>query len=116
MKVSSIQLGDAQLSRPASPAETVDRERRDTRKQSVTTDDLRKGKAHAEEVLDKIKSLTEEGTYSVRFELNKELNRMVVSVVDSESDKVIRQLPPEEVLGMIEFMRDFRGQLVDSAG
>jgi len=66
-----------------------------------------------EEILSQIKSLTEDGLYSVRFEKNQEFNELIVKVVDSETNKVIRQVPAEEILGMRANWAELRGQLVD---
>lgn len=67
-----------------------------------------------EELLSKIKSLTEDGLYSVRFENNREFNELVVKVVDSETDEVIRQVPAEEILGVKAHLAELRGQIVDT--
>lgn len=67
-----------------------------------------------EEILGQIKSLTENGLYSVRFENNQEFNQLVVKVVDIETDEVIRQIPAEEILGVIASLTELRGNLVDT--
>jgi flagellar protein FlaG len=69
-----------------------------------------------EELLNKIKELTENGVYSVRFENDNELNKLVVKVVDRETDEVIRQIPAEELLDLTRRLNDLRGNLVDTQG
>lgn len=66
-----------------------------------------------EEILDKIKGLTDGGQHSVRFEMNKELDRMVISVVDKQGE-VIRQLPPEELVGSSVYLKKLRGTLLNA--
>ncbi|MBN1958825.1 MAG: flagellar protein FlaG [Desulfuromonadales bacterium] len=68
-----------------------------------------------EELLQQIKSLTEEGLYSVRFE-NDERAGMVVKIVDRENDEVIRQVPAEEILELKATLEDLRGNLIDTEG
>lgn len=73
-------------------------------------------KVSPEELLDKIKGLTEDGMYSVRFEKNKDLDEIVIKVVDRESGEVIRHVPPEELLGVSKKLEDFRGVMIKTEG
>ena len=68
-----------------------------------------------EELLSQIKSLAEDGMYSVRFE-NDERAGLVVKIVDRENDEVIRQVPAEEVLKLKSTLEDLRGNLVNTEG
>ncbi len=73
-----------------------------------------KGGVQPEEILSQIKALTENGLYSVRFENSQEFNELVVKVVDTETDEVIRQIPAEEVLGVRAVLDDLRGKIVNT--
>ncbi len=64
-------------------------------------------------LLERINELTEDGAYSVRFEKNRDLNEIVVKVVDSDSGDVIRQIPPEELLGLTKRLNELRGTIVN---
>ena len=50
---------------------------------------------------------------NVRFEINETTQRVVVKVLDEESETVVRQYPPEEFLEMAARLREFRNVLVD---
>lgn len=67
-----------------------------------------------EELLSQIKSLTDDGLYSVRFENSQEFNELIVKVVDLKTDEVIRQVPAEEILGVRAVLSELRGNLVDT--
>ena len=67
-----------------------------------------------EEFLKQIKGLTENGSYSVRFENDDKMDQLVVKVVNRETDEVIRQIPPEELLGLKATLKDLRGNIVDT--
>ena len=67
-----------------------------------------------EELLTKIKALTENGLYSVRFETDDATHQLVVKVVDSKTQKVIRQVPAEEMLGLREALSKYEGNFVDT--
>jgi flagellar protein FlaG len=68
----------------------------------------------AEELLSQIKALTENGLYSVRFENDERSKQLVVKIVDSETQEVIRQVPAEELLGMRAALAELQGNLVDT--
>lgn len=68
------------------------------------------------ELLNRIKELTEDGSYSVRFEKNKDLNDVVVKVVDAETGDVIRQIPAEELLGLNKQLQDLRAVMISKQG
>jgi flagellar protein FlaG len=67
-----------------------------------------------EELLGKIKALTEDGMYSVRFEADDKTHQLVVKIVDSKTQKVIRQVPAEEMLGLREALTEYQGNFVDT--
>lgn len=81
----------------------------------VQSEQVDKKQVQPEELLQQIKSLTEEGLYSVRFE-NDERAGMVVKIVDRENDEVIRQVPVEEVLELKAALEDLRGNIVNTEG
>lgn len=48
------------------------------------------------------------------FEVNKEIDRVVVTLVDSEKKEVIRQIPSEEAVKLSKNIREMIGLLFDS--
>jgi len=67
-----------------------------------------------EELLDKIKELTENGMYSVRFEADEKTQQLVVKIVDSRTQEVIRQVPAEEMLGLKKALIEYQGNFIDT--
>src|SRR5262245_51520765 len=51
----------------------------------------------------------------VQFEIDEESGVTIVRVVDRETDKVIRQLPSEEMLAVARALEDLTGLLDESA-
>ncbi len=49
----------------------------------------------------------------LRFSINEELNQVVVKVIDSETDKVIKEIPPEVIQRMHIRIREAIGLLID---
>ncbi|MDY0190559.1 MAG: flagellar protein FlaG [Desulfuromonas sp.] len=72
-------------------------------------------KLQPEELLSQINALTEDGLYSVRFENNTDADQLVVKIVDTQTDEIIRQVPAEEVLNLSVRMDELRGNIVDTA-
>jgi len=49
-----------------------------------------------------------------QFEVDKEVEKVIVKVIDSEKEKVIRQIPSEEALKLSKNVREMIGLLFDS--
>ncbi len=67
-----------------------------------------------EELIQHIKALTEDGLFSVRFELNDANKQLVINLIDQETGEVTRQIPSEEMLGVHEALADLRGNLIET--
>lgn len=67
-----------------------------------------------EELLNQIKALTEDGQYAVQFEKDRDLNELVVKIVDSETNETIRQIPPEELLKLTQHLKELQGNIVNT--
>ena len=52
----------------------------------------------------------------IRLEVENDLGIMIVKVIDSETDKVIRQIPPEELIEISKRSKDLKGLMVDKEG
>lgn len=93
-------------------AEQVDRSRREASLAAEQPEKAEK-KVAPEEILNKIKDITEDGLYSVRFETDRDTEALVVRVVDRNSGEVKRQLPPEELLELSQRLDEWRGNIID---
>ncbi len=51
--------------------------------------------------------------YSLSFRFEKELNRVVVKVIDPETGELLREVPPEAVIAALKQLRKAPGALVD---
>lgn len=52
--------------------------------------------------------------FGVRFRVEEEADVMVAQIVDKETQEVIRQIPPEELIALSKRMADFIGLLFDA--
>lgn len=116
MKIESIQpMAGGGVPPGSTPAEKVDKARKSDAL-ALREDEKKQQQVAPEELLDRIKSLTEDGLYSVRFEMDKDVQNVVIKLVDSESGELIRQIPAEELLGLSKKLRELRGMMVDTTG
>ncbi len=114
MKVESINFaGSAAVEMPRSTEKLTDA-RKEKENVNQEPDVSQKSPVPPEEFLKQIKGLTEDGLYSVRFENDDSSEQLVVKVIDRETDELIRQIPPEELLGLKASLEDLRGKFVDT--
>ena len=52
----------------------------------------------------------------IKFHFNDKVDEMVVNVIDKNTDKVIRKIPSDEALKIMEKMRELIGILFDKKG
>lgn len=67
-------------------------------------------------LVEKLKASLPDNSRSLRFSVDEVLNRPIMSVFDSESGKLIRQLPSEEVVRAARNIELMRGILFDRKG
>jgi len=107
-------MGAANLSPPRinEPSQQVERKRQESQQQPQSTP--QENQMQPEELLSQIKAITEDGLYSVRFERDSGSEELIVKIVDSETDEVIRQIPPEELINLSKHLKELTGNLVNN--
>lgn len=117
MNADTISSPGGMMHQPPKAAETIDTSRKN--KESIASEPQAAAdnqKIQPEELLDQIKSLTQDGLYSVRFEKGEESPDLVVKIFDNETQEVIRQIPAEEVLNFKASFADLVGNLLNTKG
>ncbi len=51
---------------------------------------------------------------SLNFAVDEEAGRTVISVIDTDTEKLVRQIPPDEILALIRNLRKMQGTLFDT--
>lgn len=116
MKLEAVSLAASSPFAANKAEEKVSEVRKKKEKYAAEPQAGEKSQIAPEELLEQIKGLSEHGTYGVRFENNDKVDELVVQVVDKQTDELIRQIPPEEILSMKAALGDLRGNLVDTQG
>jgi len=78
--------------------------------------DIPVGKGEADRLNDKKRveaSIERFMNRTIRLEVDNELHRVIVKIVDKKSGEVIRQIPPEELVELARKMRDREGVFLD---
>ncbi|BAI81470.1 flagellar protein FlaG [Deferribacter desulfuricans SSM1] len=84
----------------------VEQSARQQAQKQVSEQELRKQMEELNKALDMMNIKRE-------FEVDKDLGEVVVKIVDTQNDKVVRQIPPEEVLKLAKNIREMVGLLFD---
>jgi flagellar protein FlaG len=74
---------------------------------AASADDLQKArmeeiKQKVNEAIPKVREVMQRNARSLDFRVAEEENRVIITVIDKETNKVIRQIPPEDVLQIAE--------------
>ncbi len=82
---------------------------------AVNTGDVKKEK-DIKIAIERIINVAKFFNRKLDLEFEKDLNITVVKVIDSETDKVVRQIPPEEFLELSRNAKDLKGLLINTEG
>lgn len=80
---------------------------------SDAVDDIIKEKEKIQDTVSQLQNLSDFLDRKVKFNVNEELNRVVIKVIDSSTDKVIKEIPSAEVQEMQIRIKDALGFLFD---
>ena len=69
--------------------------------------------AKIESMVEVLNDFLEPVNTSIKFVLHDKLDRYYVKVIDSKTDEVVREIPPEQMLDMYAAMAEFMGLIVD---
>jgi flagellar protein FlaG len=116
MNVDMISSPTGPASQQPRPAEQVDADRKGRDSLASEPQTAAGPKIQPEELLDQIKSLTQDGLYSVRFEQDQSSHDLVVKIFNNETQEVIRQIPAEEMLNFKANFSELVGNLVNIKG
>ena len=79
------------------------------KQEQLTTD----SRVDSEKYLKDILKMTELYNKKLKYSIDRELEQVIVKVVNSETDKVIKEIPPEELQRLYSSMKEALGQLID---
>jgi len=115
MEISAVSIPNTAQTHLSKASDQVSASRKQA-EDLVQSEQVEKKQVQPEELLQQIKSLTDDGLYSVRFENDERSHGTVVKIVNRENNEVIRQVPAEELLQLKSALEDLRGNIIDTEG
>lgn len=79
--------------------------------QQLVNDD--ETKAKVQEVTDKMNKMLEVNQSAVKFKYHEDLERYYISVVDSATEEVLKEIPPKKLLDAFYEMQKLFGMIID---
>ena len=102
--VKNLESATAQRIR-AGQAAKVEREIRE----SLASDSKIDGEKYLQDIL----NMTQIFNRKLTFSIDRELDKVIVKVVDSQTNRVIKQIPPKELIRLYSSLKEAIGLLVD---
>lgn len=84
--------------------------------EQVDNKDVERNGEQLDEAIAKVESFLKVQNRDLAFSIDEETNRSVVTVKDSQSGDVIRQIPSEEVLKLAERIQELQQDVGNSVG
>ncbi len=85
-------------------------------KEVMEKQDKNKLKKELQKITEELNKALNPLNTSLKFQFNDKIDELMVKVVDTQNNKVIREYPPKEALELMEKMREIVGLLFDKKG
>lgn len=85
------------------------------RKETGNLDNLEKGdaqKGRANTKTSEITAIEKHNNRSLSLEVDRDLNIVLAKIIDKQSGEVIKQIPPEEMVALMKYLKENPGTLV----
>ena len=73
------------------------------------------GPAEVSEIVDRLNHGVREIHERMSFSFHEKTKRIIVSVIDGDTNQVVREIPSKEAIKLLEHIQDFLGMLVDES-
>ncbi|SFE92859.1 flagellar protein FlaG [Alteribacillus iranensis] len=81
--------------------------------ENKTENNIRINKENLEEQVESMNQMMESIFTQLKFHIHEDLDRIYVQVLERDTEKVIREIPPEKFLDMIASMLEHIGLIID---
>jgi flagellar protein FlaG len=89
------------------------REQKHVEKRASSTAENQLDQSQLNKYTEKLSKVMEILNHSIRFAVDDDSDRMIVKIVNSETNEVIRQIPPKEVLQLMHRLDQMVGLMLD---
>ena len=73
----------------------------------------REENVYLDEALEKLRSISDIFNRRLDFEVDRDTNRIIVKVIDTKTDKVVKEIPPAQLVQLAAKIQEMIGILVD---
>ena len=87
--------------------------RRDPQPEHRRAEQAEPQRAEIQANLDRLEKTYLAFNHRLKFSITEEIDRVVVKVIDAETDKVIKEIPPQEIQDLVARIQKAIGVLVD---
>jgi len=113
----NIPAAEIKNRRYSEPPKTEAQKAEDKQQKVYNAEDYKKdANLDTKEAMDKIQEAAILFNRKIRLEVEEDLDIMIVKVIDSDTDEVIRQIPPEELVELSRNAKDLKGLLINKEG
>ncbi|HBS58190.1 MAG: flagellar protein FlaG [Bacillota bacterium] len=78
-----------------------------------TTQSDSESKAELDKAVNKLNKTADIYNHEIKFTIHEETHRIMVQVIDKQTDEVISEMPPKVILDMVATFQEMVGLLVD---
>lgn len=82
----------------------------------VWTQDKKISASETEEMVKKLKSVTQAISAEISFSIDRDIDRVIVKVTDTKTKEVLRQIPPEETVVLARRLKELDESGEDAKG
>jgi flagellar protein FlaG len=113
----NIPAAEIKNRRFSEPPKAENKKAEDKQQKVFNAEDYKKDASiDTKEAMDKIQEAAVLFNRKIRIELEEDLNITIVKVIDSDTEEVIRQIPPEELVELSRNAKDLKGLLINKEG
>jgi flagellar protein FlaG len=80
-----------------------------------TYDDVKLTKENVNDLVDVLNSAARSVNERVSFSFHEKANRVIMKIVNTKTDEVVREIPPKEMIKLLEEMHELIGMFVDES-
>ena len=84
-------------------------------KEPVNENQVLSGNRDAEDVVKNLNSITKNFNEKVQFSFHDKTNRIIIKVINSDTNEVVREIPAKYSLKLLEHFQEYLGLFIDES-
>jgi flagellar protein FlaG len=88
---------------------------RENNKESANESQVLSGNRDVEDVVKNLNSITKNFNEKVQFSFHDKTNRIIIKVINSDTNEVVREIPAKYSLKLLEHFQEYLGLFIDES-